>query len=146
MNERPLDRALVALGDRWSLQIVEALLAGPKRYNDLVDVVGGIAPNVLAARLRHLEAARLVEATPYQERPRRMSYALTADGSSLGDVLRVLASWASRSHGGEPHDHHSVCGTPLEWRAWCPTCEELAQPSNDAGSGTVAGGEQAVWL
>jgi DNA-binding HxlR family transcriptional regulator len=130
-RDRALDRALSALGDRWSLQIVKALLAGPQRYNDLSMTVVGIAPNVLASRLRHLEAARLVDARPYQERPRRLEYALTEEGLSLGDVLGVLETWASRTNGTAPTHVHQRCGTPIEWRPWCPTCDEPAQATDD---------------
>jgi DNA-binding HxlR family transcriptional regulator len=131
MPSPALDRALVALGDRWTLQIVEVLLSGPKRYNDLSAQVTGIAPNVLAARLRHLEQARLVEATPYQERPRRLAYSLTADGKSLADVLGVLETWAESMDGGiDSRSMHQVCGTPLEWQPWCPTCQQVALPDD----------------
>jgi DNA-binding HxlR family transcriptional regulator len=123
MQSAALDRALGALGDRWSLQLVRALLGGPRRYNDLSTALGGIAPNILAARLRHLEAAGLVAAEPYQERPRRFEYRLTEDGRELGDVLAVLEAWAGRRSSGSGARLHDACGTPVEWRAWCPTCE-----------------------
>jgi DNA-binding HxlR family transcriptional regulator len=130
MTSPALDRALSALGDRWSLQIVEVLLTGAKRYNDLAAEVTGIAPNVLASRLRHLEHARLVDSTPYQDRPRRLEYSLTADGRSLADVLGVLESWAGQMEGGADRPTHSACGTALEWRPWCPSCEEIATPDD----------------
>ncbi len=130
MTSPALDRALSVLGDRWSLQVVEVLLTGPKRYNDLAADVTGIAPNVLAARLRHLEQAGLVDARPYQERPRRLEYSLTADGKSLVDVLGVLEAWAGQQEGGADRRTHAVCGTPLEWRPWCPNCGEIATPDD----------------
>ena len=132
MTSRALDRALTALGDRWSLQIVKVLLPGPKRYNDLMAALDTIAPNVLAARLRHLTAAQLVEAQPYQDRPRRMEYSLTPDGRSLADVLGVLETWADNVDGGTSSQLHSVCGTALQWRPWCPTCEQIDVPSDGA--------------
>src|SRR3954469_24352172 len=75
-----LGTALDRVGDRWSLLLVESLLAAPRRFNELSDAVPGIAPNILADRLRRLERARIVVATPYSRRPLRMEYALTADG------------------------------------------------------------------
>src|SRR6478609_7395041 len=95
----PLEAALERVGDRWSLLIVEALLDGPRRFNELGDVVAGIAPNILTDRLRRLERGRIVVATPYQERPQRMSYALTADGRDLASALRLLADWGARTAG-----------------------------------------------
>ena len=77
----PLEAALERVGDRWSLLLVEALLDGPRRFNELGEVVTGIAPNILSDRLRRLERGRIVVATPYQERPQRLSYALTSDGA-----------------------------------------------------------------
>ena len=68
------------MGDRWTLLIVEALLDGPRRFGDLQQGLGGIAPNVLSQRLRRLEAEDLVVAQPYSERPRRFVYELSARG------------------------------------------------------------------
>ena len=91
----PLEAALERVGDRWSLLLVEALLGGPRRFNELGEAVPGIAPNILTDRLRRLERERIVVATPYQERPPRMSYALTADGQDLASALRLLADWGA---------------------------------------------------
>ena len=63
--------ALDAVGDRWTLLLVEALLAGPRRFGDLQDELPGIASNVLAERLRRLESEGVVLAQPYCERPPR---------------------------------------------------------------------------
>jgi DNA-binding HxlR family transcriptional regulator len=116
-----LEAALERVGDRWSLLVVEALLEGPRRFNELGEALTGIAPNILTDRLRRLERERIVTATPYQQRPPRMSYALTADGRELASVLRLLADWGARRGGGEPLQHE-LCGTALETRWWCPTC------------------------
>ena len=51
----PLAAALDAVGDRWTLLIVESLLDGPRRFGDLQDELPRIAPNVLSQRLRRLE-------------------------------------------------------------------------------------------
>ncbi|HLX35446.1 MAG TPA: helix-turn-helix domain-containing protein [Candidatus Limnocylindrales bacterium] len=123
----PLELALDRVGDRWSLLLVEALLDGPRRFNDLLDAVAGIAPNILADRLRRLERDGVVVARRYSERPPRMEYALTAAGRDLGSALRLLADWgARRSEGAEPL-RHSLCGTPLEARWYCPTCTVVVE-------------------
>ena len=119
----PLEAALERVGDRWSLLLVEALLDGPRRFNELGDVVTGIAPNILSDRLRRLERGRIVVSTPYQERPQRMSYALTTDGRDLASALRLLADWGARTGGDAEPIRHGTCGTPLETRWFCPTCE-----------------------
>lgn len=122
-QDSPLAAALERVGDRWSLLLVEALLPGPRRFNELSEAVTGIAPNILADRLRRLEAERIVSATPYSERPPRFAYALTAEGAELAGALRLLADWGSRvSRESEPL-RHAACGTPVEARWYCPTCD-----------------------
>src|SRR5437870_50093 len=64
-----LELALERVGDRWSLLVVDALLEGPRRYGELQEAVSGIAPNILAERLRRLEREGVVVGRPYQERP-----------------------------------------------------------------------------
>jgi len=121
-----LDAALARVGDRWSLLIVEALLDGPRRFNDLSRQVAGIAPNILADRLRRLERAGVVLSEPYSRRPLRVDYRLSADGRELGGVLRLLSAWGGRGSStagwqGEAV-RHALCGTALEARWYCPTC------------------------
>ena len=60
-----LGTALDRVGDRWSLLLVEALLDAPRRFNELGEAMPGIAPNILAERLKRLERARILVATPY---------------------------------------------------------------------------------
>jgi DNA-binding HxlR family transcriptional regulator len=122
-HDSPLAAALERVGDRWSLLLVEALLPGPRRFNELGEAVIGIAPNILADRLRRLESERIVSATPYSERPPRFAYALTDEGQELAGALRLLADWGSRvSRESEPL-RHAACGTPVEARWYCPTCD-----------------------
>ena len=119
----PLADALARVGDRWTLLVVGALIEGPRRFGDLQGAVPGIAPNILSQRLRHLEREALVVARPYSERPPRMVYELSAAGRELAGALRLLADWGARhSEAAEPA-RHGACGTPLEVRWYCPTCE-----------------------
>ena len=87
-------RALDAVGDRWVLLIVRELLAlGPSRYSDLKRGLPGIASNLLAERLKSMEAEGLVER---REAPAPISaavYELTPRGHALEDVLRALTRW-----------------------------------------------------
>lgn len=122
----PLEAALDRVGDRWSLLVVEALLDGSRRFGELDDALPGIAANILTDRLRRLERAGILRSQPYQQRPTRLAYDLTADGRDLASALRLLADWGSRrSKDAEPL-RHRTCGTPLEVRYFCPTCEALA--------------------
>ena len=118
--------ALDRVGDRWSLLLVEVLLDGARRFNELSDGLPGIAPNILSDRLRRLEREGIVVPTPYSQRPPRMEYTLSGDGRDLASALRLLADWGTRHLGSDDGGHellrHATCGTPLEARWYCPTC------------------------
>ena len=136
---RSLDAALALVGDRWALLIVEALLAGPRRFNELSGAVPGIASNILIRRLRQLEQDGVILATPYSRRPLRFRYELTADGHALAGALQMLAAWGERRGGRTPTEIvHATCGTALEVRLWCSTC---ARPADDHESE-----DGLVWL
>ena len=134
----PLGEALARVGDRWALLLVEAMLAGPRRFNELLEAVPGIAPNILSERLKRLEREGVLVARPYSRRPPRFAYELSADGRELAGALRLLTEWgAARSEHGEPL-RHGACGTPLEARWYCPTC---ARPVEDDEAGDGRGVE-----
>ena len=123
----PLEEALARVGDRWTLLIVEALLSGPRRFNDLLEGLSGIAPNVLSQRLKALERDAVVIARPYSTRPPRSVYELTAAGHELAGALRLLAQWGARGSEHSGSARHGPCGTPLEARWFCPTCARVAE-------------------
>jgi DNA-binding HxlR family transcriptional regulator len=124
---RPLEAALDRVGDRWSLLIVESLLDGPLRFGELAEALPGIAPNILTDRLRRLEREGVLRASPYQQRPVRMAYGLTADARDLASALRLLADWGGRRAGGAEPIRHGLCGTPLEAHWYCPTCTVVVE-------------------
>ena len=83
-----LARALDVLGDRWTLLVVRELIDGPRRYNQLLGGLPGIATNLLVLRLRGLESDGVV---------RRLDdgrYALTDWGEELHEVIYALGRWA----------------------------------------------------
>ena len=118
---RALEAALDRVGDRWSLLVVAALLDGSRRFGELQGLLPGIAANILTDRLRRLEREGILVGRPYQHRPLRVEYTLTADGRDLAGALRLLADWGGRRSDHEPL-RHELCGTPLEARWYCPTC------------------------
>jgi DNA-binding HxlR family transcriptional regulator len=93
-----LARALEVVGERWTLLVVRELLDGPQRYGDLLDGLAPIATDVLAGRLRELEAAGLVTRVPGRV------YALTEDGAELAPALDALARWGVRRLERRPDD------------------------------------------
>ena len=132
-DNSPLAEAAARVGDRWSLLVIEALLSGPRRFNDLLEAVSGIAPNILSQRLKHLERQGVLTARPYSQRPARLTYELTAEGHDLAGVLHLLAAWGARRAGIPETVRHAACGTPLEHRLWCPTCARVVEDPGDPG-------------
>jgi DNA-binding HxlR family transcriptional regulator len=85
-------RALERVGDRWSLLVIRDLLAGPKRFTDLIDRLGGITPKTLSLRLRELEDAGILAADREPGR-REVWYHLTPAGAELEPVIDGLGQW-----------------------------------------------------
>jgi DNA-binding HxlR family transcriptional regulator len=122
-----LEEAVARVGDRWTLLLVNSLLDGPRRFNELLDGLDGLAPNVLSKRLRHLEHEGVIVATAYSQRPPRFDYRLTAAGSELAGALRLLAHWGASRDPDAVAVQHAACGTPVEARWYCPTCARLVE-------------------
>jgi DNA-binding HxlR family transcriptional regulator len=92
----PAACALDVAGDKWTLLVVRDLLRGRQTYGELLACDEGIPTNILADRLKRMEAAGLVDAKPYQDRPTRYRYQLTEKGRGLDEVLTSLARWGKR--------------------------------------------------
>ena len=127
----PLTAAVDKVGDRWTLLIVEALLGGAARFNQLQESIAGISTNVLSQRLKHLEQEGLVVAELYSARPARHTYVLTSTGRELAGALRLLAAWGSGHDDDTAGAMHSACGTPVEPRWFCPTCDVAVDDPGD---------------
>ena len=89
-------RGLDVIGDRWTLLLVRDLLLGPKRYKDLLSGLPGIGTNLLADRLKELEAAGLIERTVLPPPAGSAVYQLTETGQSLETVMTALGRWGAR--------------------------------------------------
>ncbi|WP_328349225.1 transcriptional regulator [Streptomyces sp. NBC_00445] len=86
--------ALDIVGERWTLLIIRDLVAGPKRYNQLLgETLVGIGPNLLASRLQMLTKEGLIEGVPVPGDARGVEYRLTESGAALRPVILGLASW-----------------------------------------------------
>jgi len=88
--------SLDIVGDKWSLLVVRDLLYGKRTYGELANSPEHIPTNILADRLKRLEAAGIISSTPYQQRPVRYAYTLTPKGRDLGDVLLAFVRWGKR--------------------------------------------------
>jgi DNA-binding HxlR family transcriptional regulator len=91
--------ALDLIGDRWALLVVRELMHGPKRYTDLAASLSGIGTNVLAARLKDLEATGIVARRTLPPPAASRVYELTEYGQELRPAMRELALWGARSLG-----------------------------------------------
>ena len=95
----PVAHALDLVGERWALLVVRELMHGPKRYTDLAEHLPGIGTNILASRLRDLEACGVVTKRTLPPPAASRVYELTDYGRELRTVMRELALWGARSLG-----------------------------------------------
>jgi DNA-binding HxlR family transcriptional regulator len=95
----PVAHALGLVGERWALLVVLELMRGPKRYTDLADHLPGIGTNILASRLRDLEAGGIVTKRKLPPPAASRVYELTDYGRELKPAIRELALWGARSLG-----------------------------------------------
>jgi len=85
---------LARVGDKWSVLIIVLLGDGPKRFNQIRRMVGGISQRMLTLTLRGLERDGLVTRTQFPTIPPRVDYELTRLGRSLWDAVEPLSTWA----------------------------------------------------
>lgn len=89
-------RAMDILGRRWMGLVLSALLAGPRRFNEILAAIPGISDPLLTQRLRELECEGLVERRVLATSPVRVEYALTESGRDLERVMLTILQWAHR--------------------------------------------------
>jgi DNA-binding HxlR family transcriptional regulator len=109
----PVSISLEVFGDRWSLLIIRDLMVrGFRSFKQFQTSGEGIATNILADRLRRLQAAGIIMAEPEEADGRRLNYRLTEKGIDLAPVLLELLIWGAR---------HEETSAP------CALIEEMAQ-------------------
>ena len=93
----PVSISLERFGDRWSLLIIrDMMVRGLRTFKEFQEAGEGIATNILADRLRKLEASGIITAEPEKSDRRRVNYRLTDKGIDLAPVLLELLIWAAR--------------------------------------------------
>jgi DNA-binding HxlR family transcriptional regulator len=117
---------LGVIGEKYSLLVLREIFFGVRRF-DAITRNTGAPRDVLAARLRHLVAAGVLDKVPYSERPPRFEYPPTAAGRELRPVLLMLMSWGDRHLADHPPVvfQHS-CGADLEPVVVCRACGDEA--------------------
>jgi DNA-binding HxlR family transcriptional regulator len=106
----PVAHALELIGERWSLLIVRELINGPKRYTDLSAALPGIGTNILAARLRDLEQAGVLQKRQLPPPAAAKVYELTPYGEELREPLYALGRWGAKSLGPPREDEAMAPG------------------------------------
>ncbi|KAA1032590.1 transcriptional regulator [Pseudonocardia sp. EV170527-09] len=118
-------RTWAILGERWTMMVLRECFRGERRYDHVRDKLG-LGSNVLNDRLRVLVEEGVLDRVPYQERPVRHEYRLTAKGAELYPVLVALMNWGDRHAVDVPPVRlvHRGCGHPAEPRLTCAHCGE----------------------
>jgi len=91
---RKVSQVLARVGDKWSVLTVMLLRDGPRRFNEMKRIVGGISQQMLTRTLRGLERDGMVTRTIFPTSPPQVEYALTDLGRSLSKPVLALGMWA----------------------------------------------------
>jgi DNA-binding HxlR family transcriptional regulator len=91
---RAVSAILSRIGDKWSVLIIQRLGDGPRRFNEIKRIIGGISQRMLTLTLRNLERDGLVSRTVTPTVPPRVDYALTELGRDLLKPVSALGTWA----------------------------------------------------
>ncbi len=93
----PIANLLDIVGDKWTLLVVrDLLLLSKRRYGEFQNSPEAIPTNILADRLKRLEAAGLVKKELYQDNPPRAEYFLTSKGADLEPILKAMGQWGKQ--------------------------------------------------
>ncbi len=127
-----IDAALKVIGEKWALLALRELALGKHRFDDIAFNTG--APrDVLAARLKSLEAAGIVQRKLYQERPARYEYHFDEAGAQLFALLHAIRDWGDRFVRDDPQNivtfRHS-CGAELHVAICCTACGDVIAPGD----------------
>ena len=93
---RGVASVLARVGDKWSVLVIMLLGDGPRRFNELKRMIGGISQRMLTLTLRGLERDGLVTRTVFPTVPPRVDYELTELGRGLSDPVMKLGAWAQQ--------------------------------------------------
>jgi DNA-binding HxlR family transcriptional regulator len=107
-SDCPINFALETFGDPWSLLIIRDMIYfGKHTYGEFLDSEEGIATNILASRLAHLEQQGILEKKRSETEKRKEIYTLTEKGLDLIPVLAEIANWSAM--------HDPCTGAPAAW-------------------------------
>ena len=90
----PSRSVIQMLADKWTMLVVNALAAGPKRFGELRREISGVTQKMLTQSLRSLERDGLATRTVYATTPPTVEYALTPLGQGLTGITDQMCRWA----------------------------------------------------
>ena len=123
-----LAAALEVLGERWSLLALREIGYGVHRFARIAGFTGA-SRDILADRLRKLEAAGVIERRLYSEHPPRHEYHFTEAGRELFPVMLALTQWGDRWAVDTPFlTHRHSCGQPVQVDLICHHCRQPVTP------------------
>src|SRR5262249_24459341 len=122
----PIARSEAVVGDRWTMIILRELFMRNHRFEE-IQAQTGATPQMIAGRLKKLEADGLIERLLYSERPARHEYHLTEKGNALYPVMLALRSWGETwckapEEGRAVEFTHLLCGNPAGLGPLCESC------------------------
>jgi DNA-binding HxlR family transcriptional regulator len=125
----PVARAETVVGDRWTVLILRELFMHSHRFEQ-IQAQTSATPQMVAARLKKLEADGLIERRIYSEHPPRHEYHLTQKGEAFYPVLLALRAWGeewckSPDEGRAVHYIHQPCGKPAGLGTVCEACGQI---------------------
>jgi DNA-binding HxlR family transcriptional regulator len=124
----PVARSTEVVGDRWTLLVLRELYMGASKFEE-IQIQTEATPQMLATRLKSLEADGMIERHPYNEKPLRYEYRLTEKGKAFYPVIHALRAWGetwckTRKEGLAVRFTHRKCGHEVGLDNFCPVCGE----------------------
>jgi DNA-binding HxlR family transcriptional regulator len=134
----PVARAAAVVGNRWTVLVLRELFSNNHRFEE-IQAQTGATPQMIAARLKALEADGLIERRVYSEHPRRHDYHLTKKGEAFYPVLLALRAWGetwlkTAKERRTIEYVHRACGGPAGLGPNCQNCGEPLKRADLSGT------------
>ncbi len=134
----PVARTVAVVGDRWTVLILRELFAECHRFEE-IQAQSGATPQMVAARLKTLEAEGMIARRVYSERPLRHEYHLTKKGEAFYPVILAMRAWGETwlktpKEGRSVDFIHRTCGKPAGLGAVCESCGKVLKRADLIGA------------
>jgi DNA-binding HxlR family transcriptional regulator len=117
----PLEGIITTIAKKWAILIISILGHHERlRFNDIMEILGGISPKSLTDTLKELQKEGLIQREAFPEIPPRVEYSLTEDGRQLCEAIVPLVRWAEKRDNLPAKTCHATCG----FSEGCPSRRE----------------------